>query len=165
MNCSLDTVNALIWGAIAALMAAIALAFLWVAAVPLFIAAALVASVSFYFIPHIKQALLDYATCRGPGPCEISAGVNTLGQAAAMLSLIAFAVAGAMEITAPGFLFSWFLAWLGVAMQVAVSYLVHAGIVSCGIVILILIGVLTNAYAYKNCMDKQSGTSPPPAIE
>ena len=136
MNCSLSTVNALIWGAIAALLAAIALAWFWIAAIPLFAAAALVASVSFYFIPQIKQALLDYATCRGPGDCEISTGVNALGQAAAALSLISFALAGAMEVTALGFLFSWFLAWLGVAMQVAVSCLVHAGIVSCGIVIL-----------------------------
>ena len=81
MNCSLSTVNWLISAAIAALLAAMALAFLWVAAIPLFAAAALVASVSFYFIPHIKQALLDYATCRGPGKCTISTGVNNLGQA------------------------------------------------------------------------------------
>jgi len=169
MNCSLSTVNALIWGAIAALLAAMALAFFWVAALPLFAAAALVASVSFYFIPHIKQALLDYATCRGPGNCTISEGVNTLGQAAAMLSLVAFALAGAMEITALGFIFSWFLSWLGMAMQAAVLALVHTGLVSCAIVILILIGVLTNAYAYKKCMDKQDGgsgpVSPPTTIE
>jgi hypothetical protein len=169
MNCSLSTVNALIWGAIGALLAAMALAFFWVAALPLFAAAALVASVSFYFIPHIKQALLDYATCRGPGPCTISTGVNTLGQAAAMLSLVAFALAGAMEITALGFIFSWFLSWLGVAMQAAVLALVHAGLFSCAVVILILIGVLTNAYAYKDCMDKQGGSSgpisPPSTIE
>ena len=170
MNCSLSTVNALIWGAIAALLAAMALAYLWVAALPLFAAAALVASVSFYFIPHIKQALLDYATCRGPGNCSITEGVNTLGQAAAMLSLVAFALAGAMEITALGFIFSWFLSWLGVAMQVAVLALVHTGLVSCAIVVLILIGVLTNVYAYKNCMDKQQGSgtgavSPPTTIE
>ena len=146
-----------------------ALAYLWVAALPLFAAATLVASVSFYFIPHIKQALLDYATCRGPGPCTISEGVNTLGQAAAMLSLVAFALAGAMEVTALGFIFSWFLSWLGVAMQAAVLALVHTGLVSCAIVVLILLGVLSNVYGYKACMDKHDGgsgpVSPPTTIQ
>jgi hypothetical protein len=86
-----------------------------------------------------------------------------------MLSLVAFVVAGAMEITALGFIFSWLLSWLGVAMQAAVLALVRTGLFSCAVVILILIGILTNAYAYKNCMDKQGGgsgpVSPPPVIE
>jgi len=163
MNCSLSTVSWLISLAIAALLAAMALAFLWVAAIPLFAAAALVASVSFYFIPHIKQALLDYATCRGSSDkCTISTGVNNLGQAAAALSLISFALAGAMEIAALGFIFSWFLSWLGVAMQVAVLALVRTGLFSCAIVVLILIGVLSNAYGYKACMDKQDPGSGSP---
>ena len=60
-----------------------------------------------------------------------------------------------MEIAALGFIFSWFLSWLGVAMQVAVLALVRTGLFSCAIVVLILIGVLSNAYGYKACMDKQ----------
>ena len=45
MNCSLNTIAALISTAIALLLAAIAISYFWVAAVPLFIAAGLVASV------------------------------------------------------------------------------------------------------------------------
>lgn len=157
MNCSLNTVVALIWLAIGSLLSAMALAYFWIAAIPLFVAAALVAGVSFYFIPHIKNALNAYAACRGPaGKCQsISIAVNALGQAAATLSLISFVLAGGMEVAALGFIFSWFLGWLGLAMQVAVLLLVKAGIASCVIVVIILIGVLTNAYSYKSCMDQQ----------
>jgi hypothetical protein len=135
------------------------LAYFWVAAIPLFAAAALVATVSFYFIPAIKDALLAYATCRGSsGKCTITTGVDTLGQAAAVLSLISFPLAGAMEVTALAFIFSWFLSWLGLSMQAAVAILVASGISSCAIVILILLGVLSDAYSYKNCVDQQSGS-------
>jgi hypothetical protein len=51
MNCSLDEVRNLILWAILCLSIAIGLAYAWVAAFPLFAAAALVAAVSFYFIP------------------------------------------------------------------------------------------------------------------
>jgi len=159
MTCSLDSVRNLILGAIACLLAAIALAYFWVAAIPLFAAAALVATVSFYFIPAIKDALLAYATCRGSsGKCTVSTGVNALGQAAAVLSLISFALAGAMEVAALAFIFSWFLSWIGIGMQAAVAILVTSGISSCAIVILILLGVLSNAYSYKSCMDQQTGS-------
>jgi hypothetical protein len=87
MNCSLNTAAGLISAAIALLLAAIAISYLWVAAVPLFIAAGLVASVSFGLIPAIKNALVDYAQCRGASDkCSIALGINTLGQAAATLS-------------------------------------------------------------------------------
>jgi hypothetical protein len=161
MNCSLNTVAGLISGAIAALLSAIALAYLWITALPLFAAAALVASVAFYFIPEIKKALLDYAACRGRSDkCRISLTIDTLGQAAAALSAISFAVAAAMQITALAFLFSWFLSWLGVSMMAAVLILVKAGIFSCAITILLLLGVLSNAWAYKKCMDEQQPGGP-----
>jgi len=167
MNCSLDSVSRLIAEAIAALLAAIALAYFWITALPLFAAAALVASVAFYFIPAIKQALLDYANCRGPSDqCRISLTIDTLGQAAATLSAVAFLVAATMQVAALAFLYSWFLSWLGVSMMVAVVYLVHAGIFSCAITALILLGVLSNAWSFKKCMDQQPGGSGPgPVIE
>jgi hypothetical protein len=119
----------------------------------------LVATVSFCFIPAIKNALLGYATCRGPaGKCTVATGVNALGQAAAVLSLISFALAGAMEITALAFIFSWFLSFIGIGIQAAVAILVASGMSSCAIVILILLGVLSNAYSYKSCMDQQTGS-------
>jgi len=162
MNCSLDAVYKLITGAIAALLAAIALAYFWVTALPLFAAAALVASVAFYSIPAIKQALLDYANCRGPSDkCRISLAIDTLGQAATVLSAISFAAAAVMQVAALAFLYSWFLSWLGVATMVAVAYLVHAGIFSCAITVLILLGVLSNAWSFKQCMDQQTGDSAP----
>ena len=55
MNCSLNTVAGLITAAIAALLSAIALAYLWITALPLFAAAALVASVAFYSFPRSSR--------------------------------------------------------------------------------------------------------------
>jgi hypothetical protein len=160
MNCSLSTVAGLISAAIALLVAAIAISYFWVAAVPLFIAAGFVASVSFGLIPAIKNALNAYAQCRGEsGKCSISLGINTLGQAAATLSLISFLAAAIMEVAALAFLYSWFLAWLGVSIQVAVAFMVTSGQFSCAITVLILLGVLSNAWAYKNCMDQQGSGS------
>jgi hypothetical protein len=92
----------------------------------------------------------------------ISVGINTLGQAASILSAIAFLVAGVLEIAALAFISSWILAWLSVSMQTAVAYLVNSGITACVIVTGILLGVLSNAYGFK-CMDKQD--SPPVVLE
>lgn len=154
MNCSLNKVAGLITAAIAALSAAITLATLWITALPLFAAAALVASVSFYFIPEVKKALNEYVACRGPsGSCRIAQTIDTLGQVAATLSVTAFTAAALMQITALAFLYSWFLSWLGVSMMAAVALLVTAGKYSCAISILLLLGVLTNAWAFKKCMD------------
>ena len=161
-NCSLSTVYGLIAGAIACLLLAMALAYFWVAAIPLFVAAALVASVSFGFIPAIKNALIAYAQCRGAsGKCTMSLSIDTLGQAAATLSLVAFLAAAVMEVAALAFLYSWLLAWLGVSIQVAVAYMVKTGLFSCAITILLLLGVLTNANSYKSCMDQQGSGSGP----
>lgn len=163
MNCSLNSVAGLISSAIAALVTAIAVSYFWITALPLFAAAALVASVAFYFIPKITQALLDYAACRGPSDkCQILLALDNLGQAAATLSVVAFAVAATMQIAALAFLYSWFLSWLGVSMMVAVAYLVAAGQFSCAIAALILLGVLSNAWAYKKCMDGQQPSGPQP---
>ena len=157
MNCSLNTVYAYISIAIAFLLGAIAISFFWVTAIPLFIAAGLVAVVSYVLIPAIKNALIAYAQCRGPGKCTITIGINTLGQAAGTLSVISFAAAAVMEVAALAFLYSWLLAWLGVSIQVAVAYMVKSGQYACAITILILLGVLGNAWAFKNCMDQQGG--------
>lgn len=160
MNCSLSTVAGLISAAIALLLAAIVISYFWVAAVPLFIAAGLVASVSFGLIPAINNALDAYVQCRGASDkCSISLAINTLGQAASTLSLISFLAAAIMEVAALAFLYSWFLAWLGVSIQVAVAFMVTSGQYSCAITILILLGVLSNAWSYKNCMDQPGSGS------
>ena len=161
MNCSLDKVYGLITAAIAALTAAIVLSWLWATALPLFAAAALVASVVFYFIPAIKSALLEYAACRGRSDaCPISFTVDTLGQAAAALSAVSFAAAGVMQISALAFLYSWALAWIGVGIMAAVAIMVQAGQVGCAIAAFILIGVLSKAWSYKKCMDNQQPSEP-----
>jgi hypothetical protein len=156
MTCSLSKVAGLISAAIAALVAAIVLAYLWVAALPLFAAAALVASVAFYFIPEIKKALLAYVACRGPSErCRINLTIDTLGQAAATLSVVSFAIAAVMQVAALAFLYSWLLSWLGVSTMAAVQLLVSAGQVACAVTAFLLLGVLTNAWSFAKCMDDQ----------
>ena len=156
MNCSLSRVAYLITAAIAALVAAITVSYLWITAWPLFGAAALVGSVSFYFIPAIKRALEDYARCRGASDkCRISLAINNLGQAAAILSVVAFTAAALLQLAALAFLATLILGWIGVGMMVAVAFLVKSGQYACGAAALILLGVLSNAWAFKRCMDEQ----------
>lgn len=156
MKCNLDAVIGLIAGAIAALVAAIVLAYYWSSALPLFVAAALVAGVSFGFIPGLKNALVSYASCRGSSRvCSISYAINTLGQIASIISLVGFAIAGALQVTALAFISSVILAWLGVTLEAAVAVLVYSGISTCGASMLLLAGVLTNALTFKSCMDRQ----------
>jgi len=83
--------------------------------------------------------------------------IDTLGQAAAVLSVVSFVAAGIMEIAALALLYSWLLAWLGVSIQAAVATLVYSGIAACATVIAILLGVISNAYSYKNfkCLQLQ----------
>jgi hypothetical protein len=163
MKCSLNTIATLISSAIAALVAAIVLAYFWVTAIPLFAAAALVATVSVGLIPAIKNALLAYAACRGPSAtCTMSFTINYLSQAAAIISFVAFTVAAVLQITALAFLFSWFLSWLFPSTEAAVSVLVQSGLYGCAITAIILLGVLTNAWGYKSCMDKQDASSGSP---
>lgn len=156
MNCSLSGVYAYIALAIAALLGALALAALWTTALPLFGAAALVGLVAYVLIPKIKSELEAYVACRGPGKCSISIAINTLGQAAATLSVVSFLVAAALQLTALALIASWILSWLGVSMEAAVALLVKSGMFACAITVLILLGVLTNAIAFKNCRDEQS---------
>lgn len=162
MNCSLTTVNSLISAAIAALLGAIALAYWWPVAYPLFAAAALVATVSFVLLPKIRSAFLDYVNCRGRSDkCSPSLVVDTAGQVAAAISAIAFALAGALQIAAIAAFAVYFLAWIGVGLEVAVVYLVRSGMFACAIGVLLLVGVLSNVLAYKSCLDKQNPNTGP----
>jgi hypothetical protein len=156
MNCSTDEAVAWIWSAIGALLAAIALAALWATAFPLFGAAALVAAVAYFFIPKIKDAIQAYIACRGPSQsCSANLSIDTLGQVAATISAISFALAGALQIAAIASFLSGILSFLGIGVSAAVIMLVHSGIVACAIGVLLLLGVLSNLYSYKSCMDKQ----------
>jgi len=132
-------------------------AYYWPTAYPLFGAAAMVGIVSFALIPAIKDALIAYAACRGPSSkCSISYSINTLGQAASIISVVSFTIAGLLQVTALAFMASWILALIGVAMEPAVAALVYSGIAACGATILLFAGVLTDAYSYKSCMDQSS---------
>src|SRR5262245_24066268 len=98
-----------------------------------FAAAALVAIVSAYLIPKIIEALNDYAAFRGPSDkCILrNLGLDTLGQALAILALVSFGFAALMEVAALAFLTSLILAFLAVPLEVAVARLVIAGIAAC----------------------------------
>jgi hypothetical protein len=74
--------------------------------------------------------------------------------------VISFAAAAVMQVAALAFLYTWLLAWLGISMMAAVLILVKAGIFACAITALLLLGVLSNAWAYKKCMDAQQEGNP-----
>jgi hypothetical protein len=157
MNCSLNTVYIYVSLAVALLVAASVATFFWVTAFPLFLAAAAVAAVAYVLIPAIKNALLQYAACRGPtGKCQPpTQAIDTLGQAAASLSVFTFLLAAAIQIAALAFLQSIVLAFLGPPLELAVLKLVWSGRIGCWVAIALLIGVLINALGFASCMDSQ----------
>lgn len=159
MNCSLSKVMWLIATAIALLVGAIALAVFWIAAGPLYVAAGLVATVSFILVPAIKNALLEYAACRGPSKCTITNGVNNLGNIGLYLSAGTFLLAAIMETAALAFLYSWFTAWIGISIQGAVVILVASGTTGCAITVFVLIGVISDATGFRDCVNAETGGS------
>jgi len=156
MKCSLNAFNIYFALAVALLALAVVLATQWPTALPLFGAAAAIGLFSYVVIPKMKQALLDYATCRGPSiKCSLNLTLNNLGQVTAVVSVVSFALAGTLQIAALAFIYSVFLAWLGVATSAAVAFLVKSGVTACGVALAILLGVQANAWSFKRCMDEQ----------
>lgn len=156
MKCSLTAVIALILLAMALLGGAMIIANYWPTVYPLFIAAGMVAVVTLVLIPAIKSALQAFAKCMGESSdCPVSNTINTLGQIAGLISFVAFAVAGALQIAALAFLYSWFLSWLFPSAEAAVATLVYSGIITCGICIALFLGLLTQVFSLKNCMTQQ----------
>lgn len=155
MKCSLNTFVALISAAIACLVGAVALAAFWGTALPLFGAAALVASVSYYFIPQIKNEILAYVACRGPSKCEPpTVAIDNLGQAAVILGIGSFLAAGLLQLTALAFISSWLFSVIGWGMEFLVAKFVESGVIACGAVAIILGGILTSVLGYRDCMNQ-----------
>jgi hypothetical protein len=165
MNCSLNKVVGLILTAIGLLLGAIALAVFWIAAAPLYVAAGLVATVVFALIPAIKNALLEYAACRGRSDkCSISSAVDSLGVIGLYLSAGTFLAAALLETAALAAYATILLGWLGVSLQGAAAVLVASGTTGCVITIFVLIGAISKATGFRDCMDAQGGgTSGGPA--
>jgi len=159
MKCSLTTVLLLVLLAIACLLTAIGFAVYGYVPVnfwSLFVAAGFVGVVSFVLISAIKNALLAYATCRGPSEkCSIASAINNLGQLPYLISAVTFAIAGALQIAAVAAFLIWiFGAAIAAAIIAQAATLITAGIISCGAGVVLLIGVLTDAYGYQSCMDQ-----------
>lgn len=122
--------------------------------VALFIAATLVLFVSIALIPALKQAISDYATCRGPSRnCSVSTTIATLGQAASMVSATSFFLAGVLQIPALGLLSNYITALVGETLEYVVRALTYSGIAGCVAGVIIMLGVLTEVLVYKSCMD------------
>jgi hypothetical protein len=167
MKCSLTAVLVLVLLAIACLLAAMGFAAYGYAPSNfyfLFIAAGFVAVVSFVLISAIKNALSAYATCRGSSEkCSIASAINNLGQLPYVISAVTFAIAGALQIAAVAALLIWiFGAAIAADIIAQAATLITAGIISCGAGIVLLVGVLTDAYGYQSCMDQQGAGSGPP---
>jgi hypothetical protein len=162
LNCSLTKTYALIFGAIAMLGVAIVLAYFFLNWPALLVAIGLAATVSFVMIPQIRSSISDYATCRGPSQrCSINSTIDILGQAAALISIVSWVGAVALEIPALAALASILFAWLGVTLAGLAASLRITGIVGAGACIGVLLGVLTSVIDYKACRDSEgSGGGP-----
>lgn len=157
MDCNLNKIVGLFVVAFVSLVAAIILANAWPTALPLFIASTLVGLVGFVVVPALRRYLVAYAECRGASDkCSMNHIIDQLGQAAGFISAISFLLAALLQIIALAFIATEVLILFGLSLEGVVSGLVITGISFCGIAILILAGVLTNLYSYKNCMDRTS---------
>jgi len=156
MNCKLNAFEIYFTLAICLMALAMALASNWPTAFPLFGAAATIALLVSVVIPKMKQALLDYVACRGPSvKCSVGVTLYKIMQVTALLSGIAFALAGALQVTALAFISTFVLAWLGVATSAIVAVLVSSGILICGTAAVILFIIQGQAWAFARCMDEQ----------
>ncbi len=155
MDCNFDRVVGVISLTIGILVAAAIIAGVFHATVigPIG-AAALVVLVSLVMIPLIRTTLMNYVSCRGPSrACSLSHGIDVLGQAAGLISAFAFLAAGILQIAALAFLADFITALVGLALEALVWGLIISGIVGCVAAVIVLSGVLTEANAYKSCMD------------
>jgi hypothetical protein len=84
-----------------------------------------------------------------------------LGQAASLLSVVAWTIALVLQISALGFITSFFLSWLGVSLAAAGEALEWSGIVGAGAVAAVLIGLLTQVRNYEACRDAEGRGEPP----
>jgi hypothetical protein len=173
MNCSLTKVYALITAAIAMLATAIAAASIFFNIPGLIVAIGLAGAVSgipgtnLGMISQIRLGLLEYDRCRGPSErCSMGPNIDLLGRAASLLSVVAWIAALALQISALGFITSFFLAWLGVSMAAAGEALKWSGIVGAAATAAVLVGLLTQVRNYQVCRDEEApigtggGTSP-----
>ena len=162
MNCSLTKTYALIVGAIAMLAAAVVLAYFFLNWIALLAAIALALTVSVAMIPAIRSSILAYVACRGPSQrCSIGSTIDVLGQAAALVSVVSWTIAVALEIPAIAALASFFLAWLGASLAGAAAALRITGIVGAAACAAVLAGVATNVAGYAACRDSEAAGGGP----
>jgi hypothetical protein len=168
MQCNLAKVYVLIASAIAMLAAAIAAASIFFNVPGLIVAIALALAVSgipgtnLGIIAQIRLGLLEYDQCRGPSErCRIGPNIDLLGQAASLLSVVAWTIALVLQISALGFITSFFLSWLGVSLAAAGEALKWSGIVGAGAAAAVLIGLLTQVRNYEACRDAEGRGEPP----
>lgn len=128
----------------------------------LILAIAAVISVT-VLISLMRNELAAYNACMGPSArCgSVSSLIDLLGQAAAVLSVLSFTAALALEIPAVAALTNWFTAWLGTSLGAIAAGLKAAGIAVCIATGLILAGLLTNVKTYEDCRNAERAPAPP----
>jgi hypothetical protein len=113
-------------------------------------------------ISLMRNELAAYNACMGPSArCGVNTGIDVLGQAASILSVVSFAAALALEIPAVAASTNWITGWLGTTLEGLAYGLEVAGAAMCGAAILILAGLLTNVKAYEDCRNAERAPAPP----
>lgn len=163
MNCSLSKFYGFLATAIGLLLLAIAGALIPYNVVGLIISIASVLSVSFGLIPAMRDELKAYDACMGPSTnCgSIASSIDLLGQAAAIISAIAFILALSLEIPAIAALATVIFGWIGLALEAGAYALKLSGIIACGVTILILIGLVSRVKVYEDCRNAERAPKPP----
>lgn len=157
MKCSTTKTYILISSAVTMLGTAVALAYIFLNWVGLIFAIGLAATVSFVMIPQIRHAIREYSDCRGPSQgCDVSSSINSLGQAAALVSIVSWTIAVALEIPALAALASIFFSWIGATLAAVAAGLRLTGAIGAAACAAVLVGVATNFASYVACRDSEA---------
>jgi hypothetical protein len=167
-RCSLDAVFIKIGLAIAAIAAAMAVVIGWLN-VPGLIAGIVLLGTAAYLLAAIQSGIRAYAKCRGPSSrCSLNTISNVFAVGGVAFALVLFAVALALQFTALGFLFSWFLSWLHWAPAAAAEAAKNAALVSLSVAIASLVALVPALLSYRSCRDSEApadtATQPIPPI-
>ena len=160
--CSLSTFYTMLGIAIGLLVVAVIGAVIPYNVPGLIVAIAAVISVT-VLISLMRNELAAYNACMGPSArCgSVNSVIDLLGQAAAILSVVSFAAALALEIPAVAALTNWFTAALGTTLGNIAYGLKMAGVAACVATGLILAGLATNVKTYEDCRNAERAPAPP----
>jgi hypothetical protein len=160
-NCSLNPVFVEIGIAMSLITAAMGVVVGWLNVPGLIVGIALL-GVAAWRLTVIQSAIQAYAKCCGQSArCSLNTVSNVWAAGGLGLTIALFTVALALQFTALGFLFSWFLSWLHWAPAAAAEAAKNAGLASAAGALVALGATIAALLSYESCRDSETPAGTP----